>query len=112
MELALVAVLIVIYTEFREYRWREHMKTMDAHYRGLRMSEHVLARRVDALDKAIEKSSALISAMAERAEKQSVFIDQAATDLSTLIKEYEINGVPMGLDRSGGKKADFYEVGL
>lgn len=112
MEIALVAILIVIYTELREYRWREHMKTMDAHYRGLRMSEHIVSRRVDGLDKALTNAVSSIEALTEQSKAQSDFIMKASTDLETIVKEYEVNGIPMGLDRSGGKRAQFYEVGL
>ena len=35
------------------------------------------------------------------------FIVKAQTDLDTIVKEYEINGVPLGYDR--GKKADYVE---
>lgn len=40
-------------------------------------------------------------------EPLKVFILKAHTDLDTIVKEYEINGVPLGYDR--GKKADFVE---
>jgi methyl-accepting chemotaxis protein len=110
MEIAIAMILIVIYTEFREYRWREHMKTMDEHCKKLRMGGHHIARRVDKLSDAVKNASDAVKALADKADQQSEFITKASNDLETLIKEYEINGVPLGYDRSGGKAPQFYEV--
>ncbi len=111
MELAVLALFIVIYTEMREYRHREQMKRIDENSRKLRLGEHVMSRRLAAQCATLEKLDASIKALSERADVQAKFIDKAHTDLETLVKEYEINGVPLGYDRTGGKKPDFYEVG-
>jgi hypothetical protein len=48
-----------------------------------------------------------LSSLKEEIEPMKEFILTAQTDLGTIVKEYEINGIPLGYDR--GKKADYIE---
>lgn len=112
MELAVIALFIVIYTELREMRHRKLWDRMAEDCRKLRLGEHIMAKRLQSQDTALSALEGTLKGMTERMEKQAAFIDKAHTDLATIVQEYEVNGVPMAVDRTGGKVAQFYEVGL
>lgn len=112
MELAVLALFIVIYTEMREHRHKQLWDRMSEDCRKLRLGEHIMSRRLQSQDNAISKLEATIKDMASKLDKQSQFIDKAHTDLATIVQEYEVNGIPLGYDRKGEKVAQFYEVGL
>lgn len=111
MELAVLALFIVVYTEMREWRQREAWKRVTEDCRKLRLGEHIMSRRLQSQDTSLSKVEKAVSEMSDRMDKQMAFIDKAQTDLATIVQEYEVNGVPLGYDRSSGKKAQFYEVG-
>lgn len=111
MELAVLALFIVVYTEMREMRHRKQWDRMSEDCRKLRLGEHIMSRRLASQDTALTRIADELKATKEKLDTQSQFIDKAHTDLETLVKEYEINGIPMGMDRTGGKRPDFYEVG-
>lgn len=66
----------------------------------LKAHEAEMAKFRDDIKEALTK-------IAAETEPLKAFLLKAHTDLDTIVKEYEINGVPLGYDR--GKKAEFIE---
>lgn len=108
ISLTIFFALIVGLLEWRE--WKSN-KRLDDKYGMLMDAIMTVENQLDELNefKSDFKSlSADFSSLKERMESTEQFIQKASTDLDTIIKEYEINGVPLGYDRTG-KPIDFIE---
>lgn len=71
---------------------------------------HLHKKHQNVRDDLVKFESSLLKelhALTEELQPLKDLIVKAHTDLSTIVNEYEINGVPLGYDR--GKKADYVE---
>ena len=78
---------------------------------GIIWREYMLIHKYNVMEAQVKRIEDVvileIQKMTEQMEPLSGFIAKAHTDLETIVKEYEINGIPLGYDR--GKKADYVE---
>jgi hypothetical protein len=88
--------LIVGWIEWKSYQVQKQNKINEANIKAL----HEAIIDFLKCTKEIKDGQILIQ---ESLNAQSEFILKAHTDLGTIVKEYEVNGVPLGYDRKGGK---------
>lgn len=113
MELFLGLGIIVAISELRE--WRQHKNTcriVDA-FEALELSNKLETLKIDEFGKSIEKVikniedlQLRVHALNEMLQDQKDKIEKAEANTATILKEYELNGIPLGLQR---KNADYIE---
>lgn len=105
MEIILVLIFVVAFNEWRDIKARQKAKHIEGKLSDL--SDRLLY--VGTLAEQIKANSEAIKAIGSDLEPVKAFINKAHTDLDTIVKEYEVNGIPLGFDRTGGKHYDMVE---
>lgn len=110
MEALLAFIGVMIYMEFREYRLRRQLRTVFMRVSSMKRGQKSLGALLDQVHTNQASQQIIISKMAETIQAQAEFIVKAQSDLATIVNEYEVNGVPLGYDRTGGKVPNHFEV--
>lgn len=122
MEYLALGIFLVAINELREWRTAQKQKALvemygiltakfDDHQKKL---VHIMDVLSDVLDHMNDNSSEMIklhkelTVLKETQEASNQFIAQAKTDLETIVKEYKINGIPMGMQRR--TNAELYDM--
>jgi hypothetical protein len=103
MEVLIGLAILLALNEWRDYKFNSRYKKLELKISALTRKLHYvgdLAKKIDDNNLAIQKVS-------QDFDAANAFIGQAQTDLSTIVKEYQINGVPLGYER--GQKYDMVE---
>lgn len=95
MELLIGLAIILAFNEWRDYKFNRKHKALELQIKQIARKLHFfgdLAEKIDATNAEIEKLRAPMVAAQE-------FISKAQLDLQTIVNEYQVNGIPMGLQR-------------
>lgn len=105
MEIILVLIFVVAFNEWRDIKAKRETKRVEA--KLVALSNQLVF--VGELAERIKENSGAIAALGQGLEPLKEFINKAHTDLDTIVKEYEVNGVPLGYDRGSKAKFDMIE---
>lgn len=99
IEIILVLALVFGISELRDWRDAKRQRKLEQLLMGMRRHLDSLAR---AVHEAAAGSAKLVENQAklnENFDRVSVFIDSADSRLGVILREYELNGVPLGYQR-------------
>lgn len=103
MEYLLFIAIVLALIEWRDVKQNKRYEAIE---NQLAISNAAI---VSILEKHAKKVSEDFHALSAEIRPLKEFLDKAHTDLGTIVKEYEINGIPMHLQR-GGKMPEFDAV--
>lgn len=96
MEVLIGLAIILAVNEWRDHKAKKERKLIEAHVKRLSRQLHFvgdLAEKIEANNKAIHAHRQELAPIYE-------FLHKAHTDLETMVKEYQVNGVPLGYERA------------
>jgi hypothetical protein len=113
MELLIALVLIVALGELKEWRQERRAKTLSRQVRafaralsGIKEEIKVLEGRLGLMSEKADQGAAAFAEARQLSDEARAFADKASVDLATIVNEYKINGVPLGL-RRGNQSVSF-----
>ena len=103
MEHLVFIAIVIALIEFKEFKQNRRYKAIQQGVEILRVSMEVqISKQGMHTEQAISALRSEITPLAE-------FLTKAQTDLSTIVQEYEVNGVPLGYQRGNNQKFDLVE---
>lgn len=105
MEILIGMAILLALNEWRDFKFSRKHNLITSEIKRL-------SRQISKLSEETKKaqvSLAEIPLLKEELQPIQAFITKAQTDLETIVKEYEVNGVPLGYDRTGGQQYDMVE---
>lgn len=116
MELLLALALIVAVNELNAWRLSRRHRQLLSSFKSMKRQIVALREEVCQNTDQITVAKVGVATLHGQLQKQTEelqatkdFIHTAEADLKTILKEYQINGTPLGYDRTSGRQADFIE---
>lgn len=113
MEFFIALAIIIAITELKEFRLTKKLdrlnRKLESSTKLLHMIQNQLSvakETIDANRNAISELGKKISSISDQLNELRPIIEEAHANSATILKEYELNGVPLGYQR---KHPDFIE---
>lgn len=97
MEVLIGLAIILAFNEWRDFKFGKRIQLLETHFKRLSRQLHFvgdLAQKIEANNQSLAAQRAELAPIYE-------FLHKAHTDLETIVKEYQVNGVPLGYERGG-----------
>lgn len=114
MELFIALAIMIGLLEIKEFRNSKRIKLLSQQIKSAHRVLDRLEKRNVALEQTLLAQGVLINSakvmmgqVVEQSEKSAEFVQSVDGSLQTILKEYEVNGVPLGYQRK--PVADFIE---
>lgn len=99
MEFILFIGLVIAVVELKEWRLTKRLEKIQSHLEALNSKFNVVVDKNCEIIDVVNGHSELLNQEIEANSKRNEFLDKAHADLETIVREYKINGVPLGYER-------------
>lgn len=99
MDLLLVVLVLIAVIELKEWRVTKRYEELDEKIEQILIRLSVVIEKNSEIIDLLNDNSSLFRDQLDSNERKNMFIDEAKRDLETIVKEYKINGIPLGYER-------------
>lgn len=103
MEILIGLAIILAFNEWRDVKGKSRFNELKREIEEMKIRQEALFL----IAKSFEDMQVSLKNINSELEENKEFINKAHTDLETIVKEYEINGIPLNLRR--GQNFDMVE---
>lgn len=114
MEIIIAVAFMFVVVELKEYRQSKRIKKIALEVRSLKRISDKILEHLHANQKHLIEYKESVKNHESKVDDALMFVQESrdlnvkiSTNLETIVKEYEINGIPFGYDR--GKQFDLVE---
>jgi CRISPR/Cas system-associated exonuclease Cas4 (RecB family) len=106
MELLIALAIIIAVAEIKDFKQTKKLQEISSahsalydNYRASRLEIEALKSMIAANQKNVDGVGMKVDAVIERVEELKEVSDKAEVNTATILREYELNGIPLGYQR-------------